>query len=272
METPGLRDQLLAVYRHLVDSAFATVPKILTGLLFLVVAILVAKIVERVLRMGLQRMRLDSLVARMGFDKSFQKLGVEQPASSLIPRIAYFLLLFLFAQTAAATLGLVPISNAIGSFLGFLPNLVSAVLLVLIGSSAGSAAGAAVTRASKEAGIDYSSALGNVVSSLILFITGIMAIAQLRIDTDIIRIVTVCTLAGVALAFGLSFGLGTRDITRNIIAGFYARKIYRTGDEVEIRGERGILKAITPVQTLVEKKDGTMAVANAVFLEETVRQ
>ena len=55
------------------------------------------------------------------------------------------------------------------------------------------------------------------------------AIGQLRFDTDIVRIVTVCTLSGFALVFGLSFGPGTRDITRNIIAGFYARRIFPRG-------------------------------------------
>jgi len=36
--------------------------------------------------------------------------------------------------------------------------------------------------------------------------------------------------------------------------------------------ERGVLKAITPLQTLVEKKDGTVTVANGVFLDQTIRR
>ncbi|UCF68589.1 MAG: mechanosensitive ion channel [Acidobacteriota bacterium] len=70
----------------------------------------------------------------------------------------------------------------------------------------------------------------------------------------------------------MSFGLGTRDIKRNIIAGFYAKKIFRVGDAVEIRGERGGLKAISAVQTVDEVEDRTVAVANSVFLDETVKQ
>ncbi len=272
MESPGIREQLLSVWQGMVDSTFAAVPKVVAGLLLLVFAILVAKVVERVLRAALRRVGLDAAISRFGLDQSLRRFGIESEASALVPRIAYYLLLFLFAQTAALALKLDPISNAIGSFLAFLPNLVSALLLLLIGSTAGSAAGGAVTRAARESGIDYSSALGNVVTSLVVFIAGIMALAQLRIDTDIIRIVTICTLAAVALAFGLSFGLGTRDVTRNVVAGFYARKIFREGDEVEVRGVRGVLKAITPLQTLVEGKEGTITVANGVFLDETIRQ
>ena len=50
-----------------------------------------------------------------------------------------------------------------------------------------------------------------------------------KIDTDIVRIVTSLILGAGALAFGLSFGFGTRNIVRNIAAGFYARKILVIG-------------------------------------------
>jgi small-conductance mechanosensitive channel len=78
-------------------------------------------------------------------------------------------------------------------------------------------------------------------------------------------------LSGLALAFGLSVGLGTRDITRNVLAGFYARKIFSPGDTLEIRGERGVLKAITATQTLIEQASGLVSVANSAFLDETIR-
>ena len=71
---------------------------------------------------------------------------------------------------------------------------------------------------------------------------------------------------------GLSFGLGTREITRNIIAGFYARKIFTVGKELEIRGERGVLRSITPTQTLLVQPDDTVvAVSNASFLDDIAK-
>ena len=95
----------------------------------------------------------------------------------------------------------------------------------------------------------------------------------LAADTEVIRIVVACVLGGITLAFGLSFGLGTREITRNLIAGFYARKIFQPGDELEIKGERGVLRSITPTQTLlVQPGDKIVAVSNASFLEDVVRQ
>lgn len=75
-----------------------------------------------------------------------------------------------------------------------------------------------------------------------------------------------------AVAFGLSFGLGTRDVTRNILAGFYARKILRIGEKVEIAGQQGILKAITPTHTLIQSDERTITIANSNFLDQISKQ
>ncbi len=264
-EASGLMTQLIETYRGLLTSIIAALPRVLTGIVLVVVAFLIAKIVERVLRFVLTRLKFDDLLGRVGMDSSLQKMGVTQSLNVALPRVVFYLLLFLFAQSAAQALGLQAISDAIGGFLAYLPNVVAALLLVIVGSLGGQFAGSATSRAAREAGIDYAGALGNLVSMLILFIAGIMALSQLKIHTDIIRLVTLCTLAGLALAFGLSFGLGTRDITRNIVAGFYARTIFRTGEEIEIRGERGVLKAITPTQALIEREDRTVVFSNGTF-------
>ncbi len=99
-----------------------------------------------------------------------------------------------------------------------------------------------------------------------------MALGQLQVDTDIIRVVTTCFLAGLALAFALSFGLGTREIARNVIAGFYARKVFEVGKEMEIGDERGKLAAITPTQILLEQDGRTVAISNSVLVDQVIKQ
>ena len=268
----AVKDQLLQALRHLVQSVVDGAPKVIVGIVLVILAIIVAKLIERILRVVLRRIRFDALLEKTGIKATLARIGITQTGDQTIPRIAYYLLLFLFAQTAAEALGLTPISQAIGSFFGYLPNLLAALALVLIGSVAGQFAGKTVARAAKESGIDYASALGSIVSALILVIAGIMAIGQLKIDTEIVRIVTTCALAGIALAFGLSFCLGSREITRNIIAGFYARKVFRVGEEMEIAGEKAVLRSITPVQAVLDKEGQTITVSNSVFIEQVVKQ
>ena len=267
-----IKTQLVETYQNVVESVVQMGPKLLTGIVLAVVALLVAKFVERVLRTLLTRLKLDDLVGRAGLDQTLQKLGLTRSLNFFVPRVAYFLLLFLFAQAAAQSMGLEPVSRAIGSFLGYLPNLVAALLLLIVGSAVGQFVGGMVTRAAREADLDFARPLGTLVSALILFLAGIMALTQLKMHTEIIRIVTVCLLAGFALAFGLSFGLGSREVTRNLMAGYYARKLFRIGEQLEVRGEQGVLTAITPTQAQLERDGRTITVCNTALLDETVRQ
>lgn len=271
-EMLALKQQLAAAFRDMLGGAVELMPRVILGVVLVLVALVVAKGIEKGVAALLARVRLNELVQRTGLAATFERFGIRQPPSLLLARILYFLLLFLFARMFADALGLAPVSQALGAFLAYVPNLVSAALIFLFGSLAGQLASRAVTTTATNAGIAYGASLGSLVYALIVFLAGIMALGQLRFDTDIVRLVTVGVLAAIALAFGLSFGLGTREITRNILAGFYARKVFRVGEEMEIRGERGRLKAITPTQTLLENGERTIAVANSVYLDEIVKQ
>ena len=215
-----IRDQLVATYQGVVNSLIAWTPRVILAVVLLVTALIVAKIIERVLRAVMVRLRFDALIEKVGIDQAIQRLGLRESLNVVVPRIVYYLLLFLFAKTAADSMGLVAISDAIGAFMAYLPNIVAAILILVLGSAAAQFAGRAVSDAAANSGIDFASTLGGMVSGLLLFVLGIMAVSQLQIDTEIIRVVTTSVLAGMALAFGLTFGLGSRDITRNILAGF----------------------------------------------------
>lgn len=267
-----IQNQLLETYRDVLASLISWTPRILMAILLVALALLVAKLFEKGLRSTMVRLKFDSLLARVGTDQALHRIGIRESLNSLVPRLVYYLLLVLFARTAADAMGLVAISNSIGAFMAYVPNIVAALLILMIGSAAAQFAGRATSQAAANSGIEFAASLGGLVTGLLLFVIGIMAISQLQIDTEIIRVVTVAGLAGIALAFGLAFGLGSRDITRNIMAGFYARKTFQIGKEMEIRGETGELQSITPTQTILQQGGRRVAFANSVFLEEVVRQ
>lgn len=272
MTWTDIRNQLAEVFSGMVASVIEATPRVLSAIVLLLVMLIAAKIVERVLRFLLSRLKIDKLVAHAGIDQVLKRMGIRQSLERFVPRLAYFLLLLLFAQVAAQTYGLTAISNAIDAAFGYLPNLIAALLLLVVGIAVAQFVGNTITQAAEESGLEMGATLGQVTSALILFVVGVMAASQLRIDTEIIRIVAICLLAALGLAFGLAFGLGSRQATRNVIAGFYVRKLFRVGDSVEVRGLRGTIEAITPAQTLLSDGESTIAVANATLVEGLVRR
>ncbi|MBM3763553.1 MAG: hypothetical protein FJW36_25385 [Acidobacteria bacterium] len=267
-----MKEKLIQAFGNLADSAIRATPKIALGLLLLVFGLLVAKAIEVGLRYSLKKLRVDSLPEKLGVDSALAQLGLTPPLSFLLPRIAYFLVLLLLLNTAADALSLSAVSSAIGAFFAYLPNIVAALLLLILGSTVGQFAGQTVANSAANSGIDFAPALGKVVLSAILFVCAMMAIAQLKIDTEIVRIVTSIVLGGAALAFGLAFGLGTRDLVRNITAGFYAWRVLLVGKTVSIAGETGVLSAVTPTHLILESEGRESAIANAQILDEVSRQ
>lgn len=262
-----VQDVLTNLYASIVQGVTDWTPRVVLGLVLAIIAILLARIVTWMLRSFLRRIDIDGLLQKLGTKDTLGRLGVSQPLSVLLPKVVYYLLLLLFARTAAESMGLQPVSSAIGSFLAYLPSVFAALLIVLLGSSAAQLASRVVTEGARNSGIEFARPLGGIVGTVVMTIVGLTALAQLRVDTEIVHLVVSGILAGLVLALGLSFGLGSRDVTRNILAGFYARKTFASGDRVEIEGHRGTLLGITATQTLVESDGNTVAFANSIFLD-----
>jgi hypothetical protein len=267
-----MKARLFEAFEGLASSIVGAAPKVALGILLVILGLVVAKLVELALRTLLVRIRFDSAVERIGIDQAIHRIGIRQKLSIAIPRLVYFLVVLLLAKTASDALGLLAVSNAIGTFFAYLPNIIAALLLVIIGSTIGQFAGQMVTQAAEDAGIDFAPSLGKAVSAIIVFIVAMMALGQLKIDTQMIRIVTCFVLGAGALAFGLSFGLGTRDIVRNLVIGFYARKVLIIGRQLEIAGHSGEVTAITATHTILTDNDRDLLVANATFLEQIGEQ
>lgn len=258
---------LTDLQRLIIESA----PKALIALVTVAALLFAARLIERLLQRLLARLPIDRVLEQAGAADLLKRAGVQQAAHLIVPRLVYYLLLLLFARVAADAYGLTAISSAIGSLFGYLPKLAAALLLLIVGSTVSKAVSTAVTRSAESAGIDFAPTLGRVVGAFVLFVVGAMAIGQLEFDTAMVRIVTACALGGCALAFALSLGLGTREFTRNVVAGFYARKLFRPGEMLEVRGMRGELRVITPTQTVLMQDGVALTFANSIFLDDAIR-
>jgi len=267
-----MEKKLIEAFAGLGSEIVSAIPKVGVAILLLIVGLIVAKLVEVGLRTTLVRVRFDNLIHKAGIANALKRVGLRQQLSLFLPKVAYFLVVFLLARTVSDALGLVAISTALGVFFSYLPKILAALVLLILGTTVGQFAGRTVTQAAESSGIDSAPLLGKVVQTLIGFVVAMMAMSQLKIDTEMVRIVTTFVLGAAALAFGLAFGLGTWHIVRNIVIGFYARKFLAIGKSLEIAGQHGILTAVTAIHTILTSEGSEIIVANSTFLEQTTIQ
>ena len=188
-----MKDKLIEAFGGLLNSAIALAPKLVVGLLLIVAGLIFAKLLEIGLRALLQRVHFDGLVGKAGVDGILQRMGIRQELSLILPRFLYFLTLVVLAQTMAEAFGLTAISGAIAAFFAYLPNIFAALLLLIGGSGLGKFLGDMVASSAESSGVDIAPSLGRFVSGGIFFVCAMMAIAQLKIDTGIVRIVSPST-------------------------------------------------------------------------------
>ena len=257
---------------NLAQWLVASVETLLIGALILLAALLAAAFTRALVRGILARLGLDRWAGGVGLDAVLKGVGVDRRLSDLLGLSAFLVVLLFVAQVAVDTLGLAAVAAALGSILGYAPRVLAAGGILLGGIIAAGYARRVASRAAAESGIEIASTLGSLVFAAITFAVGLIAVNQLQITTDAVWLVLGWLVAGLALALGLSFGLGGRDIVRDILAGFYARRIFEIGREVELQGQRGILVSITPTNALIDQADAVVSIANSRLIAEVVRQ
>ena len=85
-----MKEKLLQAFGNLADSVIAVVPKIVVGILLVMAALLVAKLLEKLLRLALTKVRFDELVGKAGVDRALQRLGIRQELTTLFSRTSWF--------------------------------------------------------------------------------------------------------------------------------------------------------------------------------------
>lgn len=267
-----LQGELAEATERIVGWLLASGEALVLGLVLLALAVLAAKVVELVLRGLLRRTFVDAWAERLGLDRLLGGADSGRTLSWAIARVGFVVTLLFVAQVAADALGLPAVAQLVSQLLVYTPRVLAAGVILMAGTAAAGYARRTVISAAGDSGIEYASALGGIVFAVILFALGLMAISQLQISTDAVWLVTGWLLGGLALAIGLSFGLGARDITRNILAGFYARRIFRIGQTVELQGQRGVLLSITPTNALIDQEDAVVSISNSRLIGDVVRQ
>lgn len=273
METPTtLTDALQRISDRFWRVTIDILPQLLAAIALVLVGLLIAKLCGSIVRRLCRSMKFDEAAERVGITSLARKIGYEREPSRLVARLVGLFILLLFLSAAIDIVGLSGLEATIGALTAYLPRVVIAIVIVLVGALLASFVSRTVQVATRENGIDYGPAVAKLCVVVILTAAGLSAISQLGIDIVVLRTSAIIVVAGATFCLALMVALGCREITQNIVTGFYAKKLFRPGDEVEVLGHRGRVVAITPIQTIIENADGEVIMANRVYLRAAIRR
>lgn len=247
------------------------IPRLINGLIVLIVGYAVAWAVRWLLRALLRRLRFDPLVDRTGITGALRGLGVQTPLSELAAQAIFLLLLLSFLITSTRLMGLEAVAVLLERILGFLPNAIAALIVFLLGGVVAKFLGDLVTAVAAGEGLGYADRLGRVVQYLISMFVAVLALGVLGLDTALLVTVLTIMVAAFGLALGLGLGLGMRRVVYQLLAGYYVRQRLEAGQHVTIGEVTGEVGGVGSVNTVVAAGDETVIVPNGVMLDSLVR-
>lgn len=246
------------------------IPRLVNGLIILVVGYVVALLVRRIVSFVLRRVKFDPLVERAGLTGALKGLGVKAPLSYILVQSIFVLLLLSFLITSARLMGLEPVAQVFEKLLAFLPTLLAALVVFLIGGIAAQFLGNTVTALAAGAGVNTPARLGKIVQYLVSVFVVIIALGVLGMDTALLVTAVTIMIGAFGLALALALGLGARGVVRHVLAGYYVRQRFRPGQPIAFEQVAGEVGGVGGVNTVIETAQGTVVLPNAMLLESVV--
>ena len=260
-------DALTKVLTDIIDF----IPRLINGLIILVIGYLIAWLARGLLGFVLRHAKFDPLVERTGITGTLRGLGVRTPLSQIVVQTVFVLLLLSFLITSTRLMGLEAVARVLEQVLTFLPNLIAALVVFLLGGIVAKFVGDVVTRVSTEANLGYAGRVGRLVQYLISLFVVVIALRVLGLDTAILVTALTIGIAAFGLALGLALGLGARNTVQHILAGYYTRQRFAVGRSIVFNQARGEITSIGSVNTVVATADGDLVIPNALLTESVVQ-
>lgn len=196
--------------RSAVDQLLAFVPTILGALVILLIGGILAKLIEQIIIRALTLITLDKIADQIQLSSMLAKGGIRRKLSELIGAIVYWIVILAFVMTALNALNLTVAADLFRDVVGFLPNVVASVFILIVGVFAAAFLATTVRTAASNSGIGQAPLLGQVVQTIVVIFAVVAALRQLNIQ--FVGEVFLIILGGITLGAALAFGLGCKDL------------------------------------------------------------
>ncbi|MCK9275149.1 MAG: hypothetical protein M0P57_08670 [Syntrophales bacterium] len=210
-------------------DAFATkitlfIPKLLGAVIIFLAGWLIAKIVAAIVIKLLRAIRFDKVAERGGVDAFLEKGNILKTPSEILSALTYWFIMILVIMASLDALGLPIASQLLNSIFLYIPNVIAAVIVLILGILFGNLVSAVVRTAASNAGIRNAEGLEKFSFYAIAFFAVIVAFYQLGIGEEIFVSLFILSFGAVALAFGLAFGIGGRDVAGDYLKKWFGKK------------------------------------------------
>ena len=249
------------------------VPRLLGAVTVLLVALLMAYLLQRLMVRFLEEIGLDELFERTGATNPLSQLGYEGGPSRLLGIVLFWGLMLTGVAGSLSVLGLSSLENTMDQLVNLSGRALVALVILIAGVMGAGWLAELVGREAENAGLRGSNVFGRVVFTTIFAVAALLAASQLGLETYILVLIAAVVLVTIGLVAALSLGQGLALLSGNIAAGRYVQDGTEVGDVISVSGIEGTVEELGYASITVRSEDGHLyRIPNRTLLENVVRK
>jgi hypothetical protein len=210
-------ERLRETFAQLAD----VIPAMLGALIILFAGYLLAKLIEQGTERVLHRIRLNQALERGGVMEAVERGGSHFNPTKVIGKTLFWIMMFAVIMVAATALGLESLTGVFTELVGYLPSLMSAIVIMIVGIVLGRFTGGLIMASA--GAVQGAPTLARVGRFGVILLSVFMALQELGIGTEIVTTAFAILFGAVAFGSALAFGLGNRELAGQITREWYQR-------------------------------------------------
>ena len=240
----------------MVSKLFNTVPNVVMAVVIFLIGVIISKIIAKVLKKALGKIGIDKIGEKLNEIDIVQKANMDIKISAVLSKIIYYFLMLLFAVAATSVLGIPEISQLFADIFNFIPRLIVALIVLVLGTLIADALRKMVHTGLTSLGVSSAGILASVVFYFLFINIVISAMGQAEINTEFLAQNISIIIGGVIAAFAIGYGLASKDVMANMIASFYTGKQFQVGDKITIDDVTGVVSNIDKSSLTIKTETG----------------
>lgn len=188
------------------EKVLNVLPDILGAVIIILIGFIVAPIFGGIVKKIIDLIKIDQLAEKVGLIDVLKPYFKKPSISLFVGKLVKWFFVIAFFMAAAEVLSWNQVTEFLNKVILYIPNVLIAVVILVIGAIAGKFLQEVVVRSveGSNAPIKHPKVLGNIANIAIMVFAILAALIQLGIAPSLIQIL----FAGIVLAMALAFGLG----------------------------------------------------------------
>jgi small-conductance mechanosensitive channel len=208
-------------------------PQLIGAIVILVIGYVIARVLRAVVGRVLQGIGFDSWMERGGIKQFFDRAETNQTPASILGTLVFWFVFIIAITMAADALGIPQVSAVLGQLIAYIPSIIAAILILILAALLANFVSGIVR------GATGSDVLASVARYAVIVYAVFAALTQLGIAVQLTANTFLIVLGAIALAAAIAFGIGGREVAREILENVYNRSDELAGGTIGRPGGAG---------------------------------